>query len=130
MTLSPATLPAGTANTPYNQTITAGGGIGTITLTSSVTSSVPGLTVQASGTGSLTVSGTPTATGTETFTVTATDATGGTLTVTYSIKVAKSGKQSVRLVLSKPPAFGRPAAIRHGTKLNDLALAGLMEERA
>ena len=74
VTLSPSTLPGDTVNVAYNQTITGGGGTGTIGLAvSNIQNAVAGLVVPASGTGSLTISGTPTATGTETFTVTATD---------------------------------------------------------
>ena len=79
--LAPATLPADTIGVAYNQTITASGGTGTLTLAvSNVQGQIAGLTVPASGTGSLVVSGTPTAAGTETFTVTATDSVGATTT--------------------------------------------------
>ena len=65
----------------YNQTITASGGTGTVTLAvSNIQGAIPGLTVPSSGTGSLAISGTPTAAGTETFTVTATDSLGATHT--------------------------------------------------
>ena len=74
---APATLPADTVGVAYNQTITASGGTGTVTLgREQHPGPNPGLTVPASGTGSLVVSGTPTAAGTETFTLTATDALG------------------------------------------------------
>ena len=83
LALTPSTLPVGTENAPYNQTITAQtisalGGTSTVNLTvSNIQGAIPGLTpgvdFLTSGTGSLAVSGTPTATGTETFTVTATD---------------------------------------------------------
>ena len=43
---------------------------------SNIQNAIAGLTVPASGTGSLAITGTPTATGTETFTVTATDSAG------------------------------------------------------
>ena len=73
--LAPATLPADTIGVAYNQTITASGGTGTLTLAvSNIQGQIAGLTVPASGTGSLVVTGTPTAAGTETFTLTATDA--------------------------------------------------------
>ena len=86
--LGPASLPADTVNVAYNQTITASGGTGTITLTTSnLQGSIPGLSVPASGTGSLMISGTPTAAGTETFTVTATDTLGDTTSTNYSITV-------------------------------------------
>ena len=72
--LAPAALPADTADFAYHQTITASGGTGTVTLTvSDILGAINGLTVPASGTGNLAVSGTPTAAGTETFAVTATD---------------------------------------------------------
>ena len=58
----------------YDQTIAASGGTGTLALAvSNIQNAIPGLTVPASGTTSLVVSGTPTAAGTETFTLTATD---------------------------------------------------------
>ena len=96
VTLSPTTLPAGTLKVAYNQTITAGGGTGAISLTvTNIAGKIKGLTVPTSGTGSLTISGTPTATGTETFTVTATDSVGGTVTANYSIKVTKTASSSV-----------------------------------
>ena len=73
LTLSPGTLPADTINIAYNQTITASGGTGTITLAvTNIASAIPGLSPEQRH-GSMTISGTPTATGTETFTVTATD---------------------------------------------------------
>ena len=72
--MAPATLPADTVGVAYSQTITASGGTGTVTLAvSNIQGPIAGLTVPASGTGSLVVSGTPTAAGTETFTLTATD---------------------------------------------------------
>ena len=79
VTLGPGTLPADTVNVPYSQTIAADGGTGTVTLAvSNVQGAIPGLTVPASGTGSLAISGTPTAAGTETFAVIATDSLGAT----------------------------------------------------
>ena len=72
----------------YGHTITANGGTVTLTLAvSNIQDVIPGLTVPASGTGSLVVSGTPTAAGTETFTVTATDSLGATTATNYSLVV-------------------------------------------
>jgi len=94
--LSPATLPAGTVNTAYNQTITAVGGTGTVSLAvSNIANAVAGLSVPTSGTGSLAIAGTPTATGTETFSVTATDAANNTATFPYSITVNSVAADSV-----------------------------------
>ena len=81
-------MPGDTINVAYNQTITAGGGTGRIGLAvSNIQNAIPGLTVPASGIGSVAISGTPTATGTETFTVTATDSVGATKITNYSITV-------------------------------------------
>src|SRR5207253_2840913 len=54
---------------------------------SNVQNAIPGLSVPAGGSNTLTVSGTPTAAGTETFTVTATDQAGATTSTNYSITV-------------------------------------------
>src|SRR5262249_49600760 len=73
-TLSPGALPAATAGTPYNQTLTVSGGSGTVTLTvSNVVGSIPGLTLPTSHATSLTISGTPGGFGIVTFDVVATD---------------------------------------------------------
>jgi hypothetical protein len=86
--LSPTNLPADTLNVAYNQTITASGGTGAISLTANVTNAIAGLNVQTSGIGSIAISGTPTVAATETFTVTGTDAAGAsTEPVSYSITV-------------------------------------------
>ena len=88
LSLAPATLPADTAGLAYDQTITASGGTGTLTLAvSDIQGAIPGLTVPANGTGSLGLSGTPTAAGSETFAVTATDSLGATTTTDYSVTV-------------------------------------------
>ena len=52
VTLSPPSLPADTIDVPYNQTITASGGTGTIRLAvSNVQNTIAGLIVPTSGTG-------------------------------------------------------------------------------
>ena len=83
ITLSPASLPGGTAGTAYSQMVSAVGG--TAPYTFAVTSgSVPtGLTFAANGQ----LTGTPTVAGTYTFTVTATDANGCTGTQVYTIEI-------------------------------------------
>ena len=125
VTLSPTTLPTGTLNVAYNQTITAGGGTGAISLAvTNIAGKIKGLTVPSSGTGSLTISGTPTATGTETFTVTATDSVGGTATTNYSIKVTKTASSSVasaaeKVTVAQPtptPGSGVPS-VRSGVAI-------------
>jgi len=76
ITLSPATLPAAPAATPYSQTITASPAA---TYTFSVTSGAlpPGLSLASSGPSTALLSGTPTTAGSFTFTITATDTTTG-----------------------------------------------------
>ena len=89
VTLSPSSLPGGTANVAYNQTITASGGTGDISLVvSDMQNAIAGLNVPSSGTNTLVITGLPTATGTETFTVTATDQAGGTTQTSFSIAIA------------------------------------------
>ncbi len=86
--LSPTSLPNCQINVPYRQTISASGGNGTIALkVSDVQGMIPGLSLPTSGTGSLTISGTPTAAGFETFTVTATDSAGQSSSLHYEIDV-------------------------------------------
>jgi len=74
ITLSPATLPAATAGTPYSQTITASPAA---TYTFSVTFGAlpPGLSLASSGPSTALLSGTPTTPGGYTITITATDTT-------------------------------------------------------
>jgi hypothetical protein len=63
------TLPNGTANTPYSQPITSGGGISPYTYSFAYGSLPPGLNVVSTGA----LSGTPTTAGTYMFTITASD---------------------------------------------------------
>ncbi len=86
--INPTSMPGGKTNLTYYQVINALQGTGSKTLVvSNVQHAIAGLTLPASGTNSLTVSGTPTSTGTETFTVTATDAVGGMAVANYSITI-------------------------------------------
>jgi len=78
ITISPATLPAVTAGTPYSQAITASP---TATYTFSVTGGAlpPGLSLASSGPSTALLSGTLTTPGSFTFTITATDTVTGCL---------------------------------------------------
>jgi fibronectin type 3 domain-containing protein len=106
--LSPFKLPPGTINVPYNQTITASGGSGTLSLAiTGFTGAIPGLSIPTST--SPVISGTPTATGTETFTVTASDAVGASATITYTLTVSPTAP------FLSLPASGFSAAV--GTTL-------------
>ncbi|MFZ5635352.1 MAG: putative Ig domain-containing protein [Pseudomonadota bacterium] len=87
ITLTPATLPGGTAGTAYTQTLTIAGGIAPYTVTQ--TGALPtGLTFNAA---TRTFSGTPTQSGTFNISVTVTDSTGGTaatVTNNYTLTIA------------------------------------------
>ncbi len=83
----PTGLPSGSVNAAYNQTISASGGKGTISLAVNETIHVAGLDIPTGGTTSIVVGGTPTASGTESFTVTATDSAGVKQTQLYSFTV-------------------------------------------
>ena len=75
----------------YDQTITASGGTGNITLTvNNIQNAIAGLVLPSSGSNSLTIGGKPTAAGTESFTIMATDALGATTSTTYSITVTNN----------------------------------------
>ena len=83
ITLTPASLPNGTAGLPYNQSFTQSGGVNPVAYSISAGSLPPGLTLSAGGT----ISGTPTATGTFNFTVSMTDNNGCPGTQSFSITI-------------------------------------------
>ena len=83
ITLSPSTLPNGTVNVPYSQTITQSGGATPVTFAITSGAQPTGTNLSASGT----LSGTPTATGPFTFDVTATDKNGCTGVHTYTVTI-------------------------------------------
>ena len=98
LTLTPATVPAGTAGVAYTQNFVASGGIAPYAYTLSAGALPAGLTLNAAGV----LSGTPTAAGTFNFSVTATDSTTGTpATVT----------NAYTLVLSAPTIVINPATL-------------------
>jgi len=87
LTLTPATLPAGTSGTAYTQVLTVSGGIAPYTAT--LTGTLPaGITFNAA---TRTFAGTPTQAGTFNLSVTVTDSTGGTaatVTNNYTLTIA------------------------------------------
>jgi hypothetical protein len=88
--LSPTTIPAGTEGAAYNQTITASGGNGELTLNYLVTSgAIPaGLSFNILNGNALTISGTPQASGSVSFSVTASDRAGDNpVTQNYTLTV-------------------------------------------
>src|SRR4030095_11209978 len=74
--ITTTSLPAGTVNQPYNRTVQAAAGIGTLTWSTTVGSLPPGLTIASLAGPSITISGTPTTQGTSNFTVRVTDTLG------------------------------------------------------
>jgi uncharacterized protein YhjY with autotransporter beta-barrel domain len=85
LTVSPATLAAGTAGVAYSDTVTATGGSGTYTYAVTAGSLPTGLTLDGT-TGA--ISGTPTAGGTFACTIRATDSAGNVGTRAYSTSIA------------------------------------------
>ncbi len=106
ITLSPATLPNGTANQAYSQQLSASGTGSTAPYTFTVTTgSLPnGLTLNGS-TGVL--SGTPTTAGSSTFIVTATDANNFTGTQQYTLTIGAAVAQT--LVVTGPGGSANPS---------------------
>jgi uncharacterized protein YhjY with autotransporter beta-barrel domain len=84
ITVNPATLPNGTAGTPYNQTVTASGGTAPYTFAVTAGSLPTGLALNG-GTGAIT--GTPTTPGPYSFTITATDANSNTGNRAYNVTI-------------------------------------------
>jgi uncharacterized protein YhjY with autotransporter beta-barrel domain len=103
ITLAPGTLPGGTVNTPYSQTITASGG--TSSYTYAVTSGTlpTGITLTTAGL----LSGTTTQAGSFPITITATDSTTGTGPF--------SKPQAYTLTIAGPTITIAPASIPNGT---------------
>jgi large repetitive protein len=84
ITISPASLPGGTAGVVYpNQNITQTGGVGAVTFSISVGALPTGMTMSTAGV----ISGTPTVIGDFGFTVLATDANGCTGSKVYSLSI-------------------------------------------
>jgi hypothetical protein len=94
--LSPSSLPGGTYNTPYSQTISASGGTSPYTYAVTTGSLPSGLSLNSS-TGAIT--GTPLTSGTFSFTITATDANNN------------SGAQAYSLVIGAPTIALSPTSI-------------------
>ncbi|WP_380787837.1 putative Ig domain-containing protein [Sphingomonas sp. R86521] len=103
VTLSPATLPAGQAGTPYSQALSAGGGTAPYAYVASAGALPAGLTLSASGT----LSGTPSASGSFAFSVTATDSSGGS--------GPYAGTRSYTLVIGAPTLILAPTTLTGAT---------------
>ena len=141
ITLSPASLPNGTAGTAYSQTLIASGGTGPYTYAVTAGALPAGLTLGTSGT----ISGAPSASGSFTVTVTARDSSTGagpyTASRSYALTVVLAGTstalssspnpsvsgQAVTLTATVTGAAGTPTGIvtftSHGATLGSAALA-------
>jgi uncharacterized protein with beta-barrel porin domain len=97
--VTPATLPAGTAGTPYSQALSASGGVEPYAWSLAGGSLPAGLALSAGGT----LAGTPTVAGSFDFTVRATDANGF------------SGEQAYTLAIVAPAIAVTPATLSSGT---------------
>jgi hypothetical protein len=86
------TLPDGTVNNSYSQTLAASGGSGTYTAWTVSSGSLPAGLSLASSTGI--ISGTPTASGASSFTVQVTDSNGAIATQSLSINIDATGTTS------------------------------------
>lgn len=100
LTVSPASLPAGTAGTAYSQTLSASGGVSPYSYAVTAGALPAGISLTAG-----TLAGTPTVTGTFNFTVTATDSTGGT---------PATGIANYALVIAAPTITLAPASLPAG----------------
>ena len=100
ITLAPSTLPNGTVNAPYSQTITATGGTAPYTFAVIAGAPPAGLTLSTAGV----LSGTPTTAGSYTFTVRATDSVGCFGSQAYTIIIAAAGCTSLIVSPSTLPA--------------------------
>ena len=105
------------ANKPYNQTISATGGTGTLALSATAASLPPGLTLTAAGI----LSGSPTAKGSYSFLVTATDSVGATIAQTYALVVVPSDPPSFVSLTVTPNTLpiGQPVSVTAAITTND-----------
>ncbi|MBV8790894.1 MAG: putative Ig domain-containing protein, partial [Pseudolabrys sp.] len=104
LTINPATLPSGTRNLPYNQTVTASGGTGPYTYAVTAGALPVGLALNTS-TGAIT--GTPTGSGSSTFTITATDSLANVGSRPYTVNIG-SATLTVNPSALPAPIAGRP----------------------
>ena len=106
--ITTTSLPGGTVSLPYNQTVQAAAGIGTLTWSITVGSLPPGLTIGPSLTGpSVTISGTPTSQGTFNFTVRVTDTLGQFATRALSITINLPARPNITITTLPAGTIGQ-----------------------
>jgi hypothetical protein len=111
MTVTPTTLPNGTAGSAYSQSLGQTGGLGTVAYTVTAGSLPSGLTLSSAGV----VSGTPTATGPFNFTVTVTDASGCMGSQAYSITIQCPTNGATMSAVSALCSNGSPYTLIEGS---------------
>ena len=99
LAITTTTLPAGATALPYNDTLNATGGFGTLTWNLTTGSLPPGVTLTAAGV----LSGTPTASGTFTFTVTLTDSSTPQQTAASAFSIVVGAVASANLTFVQQP---------------------------
>ena len=103
VSVAPATIPSGTVGAPYQQVITAVGGVGGPYTFAVISGALPaGIALGADGT----LSGTPTAAGTFTFTVTATDSEENDGSIPYDLVVVVAEPDVVDPIVVEPTFTG------------------------
>jgi hypothetical protein len=100
ITVIPPTLPAGTAGTPYSQTITATGGTAPYTFTVVSGTVPPGMTLSPTGV----LAGTPTTPGSSAVTIRVTDGVSCFAEITYRVGVAAIGCPVITISPATLPA--------------------------
>jgi len=103
ITISPATLPAGTTGTSYSQALSGAGGTGPYTFAVTAGALPPGLSLSSAGL----LSGTPTSAGSYAFTVTATDSLSASGPQSYTLSISPA---TISLAPVTLPAAVRAAA--------------------
>ncbi len=112
ITISPATVPAGTTGTAYSQALSGLGGTGPYTFAVTAGNLPPGVTLSGAGL----LSGTPTSAGSYAFTVTATDSLSASGSQAYTLSISPA------TVTLSPPTL--PTAVRGGDYSVQIDAAG------
>jgi hypothetical protein len=110
LSISPTSLPNGTAGSAYNQTVTVSGGVAPYSWDIPAATTVDGISISASG-GTLTVAGTPTAAGSVTIPYTITDSSqGGVITLSGSLGFTVAAATLLTPIVSSITPTSGPAS--------------------